>query len=101
MPLLYGFFGATLALLLFALFFYLGWHVRSRFHAVLTSAHPPTTADPAGASPPELSEEELEQVQKLRKQLLDEQAAFNALVNYNMDTAYGLGASPIEGKKGE
>lgn len=49
---------------------------------------------------PELSEEEKTKIREEREQLIAEQKAFRALMDYNADMAYGINDSALPIQKG-
>lgn len=73
---LYGALGVFLALLLLSGGFFLGWRASAKINDKT-----------AQREARELSEQE-------RKRLIEDQAAFSQLLNYNADTAYGLQDTP-------
>lgn len=80
---LYGAVGITAVLLLLALGCAIGWKLRKAWEAHTRRA----VAD-------EASEEE-------RRAMKAEQQAFESMLNYNMDTAYGLNMSLEEMARGD
>lgn len=83
---LLGCLGAIIFFGFVGLGFWLGWHA----HAIYATAPPRRTAPPVAITPEEADAQFIRRQLEARKALEEEQKAFQAMMGYNADVAYGL-----------